>query len=61
MVISNGSGSITKNGINVPAASAAAILGNPGAHYFNVHTALNPDGAVRGQLSAGTTTGGLPY
>ncbi len=50
LVIANGSGSITKNGINVPADRAAAILGNPAAHYFNVHTALNPDGAVRGQL-----------
>jgi hypothetical protein len=58
MVIANGSGSITKNGINVPADRAAAILGNPSGHYFNVHTALNPDGAVRGQFSAGTTTAG---
>jgi hypothetical protein len=55
LAITNGSGSITKNGINVPADRAAAILSNPAGHYFNVHTALNPDGAVRGQLSAGTT------
>jgi hypothetical protein len=52
MVITNGSGSITKNGINVPSDRADAILSNPGGHYFNVHTALNPDGAMRGQLSA---------
>jgi hypothetical protein len=51
MVITNGSGSITKTGINVPADKASAILSNPTAHYFNVHTALNPDGAIRGQLS----------
>jgi hypothetical protein len=50
LAITNGSGSITKNGINVPADRAAAILGNPAAHYLNVHTALNPDGAIRGQL-----------
>ena len=56
MAITSGSGSITKNGINVPADRAAAILSNPAGHYFNVHTALNPDGAIRGQLSAGTTT-----
>jgi hypothetical protein len=55
LALSNGSGSITKSGINVPADRAAAILSNPAGHYFNVHTALNPDGAVRGQLSAGTT------
>jgi hypothetical protein len=61
LTIANGSGSITKSGINVPADRAAAILSNPAGHYFNVHTALNPDGAIRGQLSAGmttTTTGG---
>ena len=54
LAISNGSGSITKNGINVPADRAAAILNNRAGHYFNVHTALNPDGAIRGQLSEGT-------
>lgn len=56
LALSNGSGSITKGGINVPPDRAAAILSNPAGHYFNVHTALNPDGAIRGQLSAGTTT-----
>jgi hypothetical protein len=57
LAIANGSGSIAKNGINVPADRAAAILNNPAGHYFNVHTALNPDGAIRGQLPAGTTAG----
>jgi len=52
MALVNGSGSIAKNGINVPPDTAAAIIRNPGAHYFNVHTVLNPDGAIRGQLSA---------
>ena len=55
MAIANGSGSVTKNGINVPADRAAAILSNPSAHYFNVHTALNPDGAIRGQLTTAST------
>jgi hypothetical protein len=54
LAITNGSGSITKSGINVPADRAAAILDNRAGHYFNVHTALNPDGAIRGQLSQGT-------
>ena len=53
MAITNGSGSITKNGINVPSDRAAAILSNPAGHYFNVHTALNPAGAIRGQLAGG--------
>jgi hypothetical protein len=30
---------------------AAGIIANPAGFYFNVHTALNPGGAVRGQLS----------
>ena len=53
VAITNGSGSVTKNGISVPADRAAAILGNPAGHYFNVHTALNPAGAIRGQLGGG--------
>jgi hypothetical protein len=54
LAITDGSGTITKAGINVPADRAAAILNNRAGHYFNVHTALNPDGAIRGQLSEGT-------
>ena len=56
LTLVDGSGSITKNGINVPADRAAAILNNPAGHYFNVHTALNPDGAIRGQLVGGGAT-----
>ena len=63
MAITNGSGSITKNGVNVPSDRAAAILSNRAGHYFNVHTALNPDGAIRGQLSEGSFDPGtaVPY
>jgi hypothetical protein len=63
LALINGSGSVAKNGINVPADRAAAILSNPAGHYFNVHTALNPAGAIRGQLGAAVVnqgTGG-PY
>ena len=56
LVLVNGSGSISKNGINVPSDRAAAILSNPSGHYFNVHTALNPGGAIRGQLASGTVS-----
>ena len=56
LAIANGSGSVTKSGINVPSDRAAAILSNPAGHYFNVHTALNPDGAIRGQLAGGGAT-----
>jgi hypothetical protein len=53
LALVNGGGSVTKNGINVPGDRAAAILSNPAGHYFNVHTTLNPDGAIRGQLAGG--------
>jgi hypothetical protein len=62
LAITNGSGSIAKNGISVPADRAAAILTDRAGHYFNVHTALNPDGAIRGQLSeGGFAPGTTPY
>ena len=53
VVLTNGSGSVTKNGISVPADRATAILNNPAGHYFNVHTLLNAAGAIRGQLAGG--------
>ena len=31
-------------------ADATNIVANPAGFYFNVHTAINPGGAVRGQL-----------
>jgi len=56
LTLTDGKGSITKNGISVPADRAAAILANPAAHYFNVHTGLNPAGAMRGQLQGGSAS-----
>jgi hypothetical protein len=63
LAITNGNGSVAKNGINVPADRAAAILSNPAGHYFNVHTALNPAGAIRGQLGGAAVSPGVgvPY
>jgi hypothetical protein len=45
----------------VNAELSAALLGNPGGYYVNVHTRALPNGAIRGQLSdaiavAGRTT-----
>ncbi len=51
VVLSNGAGSFTRTGINtLSATDAQAILSNPAGFYFNVHTALNPAGVMRGQL-----------
>jgi hypothetical protein len=32
-------------------ASGTGVLGNPGNHYYNIHTTSYPGGALRGQLS----------
>ena len=37
--------------IAVTAATANAIIANPSAHYFNVHSPINPGGFARGQLT----------
>jgi hypothetical protein len=47
----SGAGSFKKTAIAVPADQANAILANPGGFYFNIHTARNPDGVARGQLT----------
>lgn len=46
----NGSATVNFEGVDITQAQAAAVLANPAGHYFNMHTALNPGGAVRGQL-----------
>jgi CHRD domain len=47
----NGSGSFTVTNLDAKdLATAQDILNNPQNYYFNVHTPLNPSGAIRGQL-----------
>jgi hypothetical protein len=50
VTLTNGAGSFTRNGIEVTAANAQAILNNPAGYYFNVHSSAHPPGVVRGQL-----------
>ena len=40
----------TFSNVSVSAALAQQIINNPNGYYFNVHTAVNPSGAVRAQL-----------
>ena len=47
-----GAGSFTRTGIAVTVDQANAILANPSAFYFNIHTSRNPDGVARGQLTS---------
>jgi hypothetical protein len=46
----NGGGTLTFNNVPVTQMDATSIVANPAAFYFNVHTAVNPGGAIRGQL-----------
>jgi hypothetical protein len=50
VTLSNGVGSVSKSGITVGADVANQIVNNPAGFYFNIHSSLNPGGAVRGQL-----------
>jgi hypothetical protein len=50
VVLSGGTGSFTRVGISMAAATAQSILDNPAGFYFNVHTAAFPQGVMRGQL-----------
>jgi len=48
----NGSGSYVRSGFPItPIDLANQIIANPAAFYFNVHTAANPGGVARGQLT----------
>ena len=48
--LSGGSGNFTKT-VNITIDQANAIMADPAAYYFNVHSSLNPTGVGRGQLS----------
>jgi hypothetical protein len=50
VVLTNGTGTLTFNDVEVKQVDAQAIISNPAGFYFNAHTAVNPGGAVRGQL-----------
>jgi hypothetical protein len=49
-VDANGAATVTFNNINISQGDATNIVANPAGFYFNIHSALNPGGAVRGQL-----------
>ena len=51
IVLANGSGRFERTVSVSPTAVAQNMLNDPAGFYFNVHTTLNPPGAIRGQLS----------
>ena len=50
VTLTNGAGTFSFQSVSASAADIADILANPQNYYFNVHTAMNPSGAIRGQL-----------
>jgi hypothetical protein len=50
IVTPDGTAVLTISGVAVSSGAAAAILANPSAFYFNLYSALNQNGVVRGQL-----------
>ena len=51
VTFATGSGSFTKRGVTMTVDEANSILANPANFYLNIHTAANPGGAARGQLT----------
>jgi hypothetical protein len=50
VTLSSGAGTFTRVAIPVTVAQMQSILDNPAGFYFNIHTAANPGGVMRGQL-----------
>lgn len=50
IAIVNGVAALTFNNVTVDPTAAQNIITNPAGFYFNVHSAANPGGVVRGQL-----------
>ncbi|HSP91559.1 MAG TPA: CHRD domain-containing protein, partial [Vicinamibacterales bacterium] len=50
IVTPTGSVVLTISNVPVSASAAGAILANPSGFYFNLYSALNQNGVIRGQL-----------
>jgi CHRD domain len=48
--LTNGGGTVNVESAAITQAQAQQVVANPAGHYFNMHTSLNPGGAVRGQM-----------
>jgi hypothetical protein len=46
-----GAGVINFEQVQITQLQAQAVMDNPAGNYFNMHTPLNPGGAIRGQLT----------
>jgi hypothetical protein len=50
IALTGGAGTVNFTNVFISQAQAQAVMNNPAGHYFNMHTSLNPGGALRGQL-----------
>jgi hypothetical protein len=50
VALANGTATLTFNDVTLSQTAATDIFANPAGFYFNVHSPVNPTGAVRGQL-----------
>ena len=50
VTLTNGAGTFTRVAVPVKTTDMQSILDNPAGFYFNIHTAANPGGVMRGQL-----------
>jgi hypothetical protein len=48
--VTSGPTTINFEGVQILQSQAQAVMNNPAGHYFNMHSPLNPGGAIRGQL-----------
>jgi CHRD domain len=51
ITLADGTGTLTFVNVNVTLDQATRIVANPAGFFFDLHTAANPDGAIRGQLA----------
>jgi len=51
VIASNGTATLNIANIAISQAEATSLAATPAAFYFDVHTTLNPTGAIRGQLA----------
>ena len=56
VALTNGAATFSRTAPATTVAQAEAIIASPAGHYVNVHTALNPGGAIRGQLTLQSST-----
>lgn len=50
VIATNGTATLNIANIAISQADATSLAATPAAYYFDVHTTLNPTGAIRGQL-----------